>query len=410
MNRAVKILIAGIAINLCMGVLYAWSVFSKALQTELGWSSVDAGMPYSVAVMVFASSLLVSGILQDRMGPQKMVILGCSMVSGGLVISSFATSPLLLALCFGVLVGAGIGFAYACLSPAAMKWFHSSKKGLVCGLIAGGFGIAPLYLAPLTNFLIATYGINTTFLILGVGAALISIPLSFTIVNPPADYVAPAPAGYVAPAGKASANDMSWREMLKTKQFYMLWIMFCFAASAGLMLIGNITSIASLQGGISNAAFLVSALAVFNSGGRVVMGMLSDKIGAIRTLLLVFCLQGINMVLFPMYETEMGFMLGAALAGIGYGALLSVFPSLTADYYGLKNYGTNFGVLYTAWGVSGFIGPVVAGYVSAAYGSYAIAYTMSAIMLAIAIALGLMIKPVSANVTEEEAELKQAAA
>ncbi|QIZ75865.1 OFA family MFS transporter [Ferrimonas lipolytica] len=394
MNRAVKILIAGIAINLCMGVLYAWSVFSKALQSELGWSSVDAGMPYSVAVMVFASCLLISGILQDRMGPRKMVILGTSMVGLGLIASSFATTPLMLAICFGVLVGAGIGFAYACLSPAAMKWFHSSKKGLVCGLIAGGFGIAPLYLAPLTNFLIDTQGINNTFLYLGAGAVLIAVPLAFTIVNPPAGYVAAAPAGFVAPVGKGAGNDFTWREMLKTKQFYMLWVMFCFAASAGLMLIGNITSIASLQGGLSNAAFLVSALAVFNSGGRVVMGMLSDKIGAIRTLLLVFLLQGVNMVLFPMYQTEMGFMLGAALAGIGYGALLSVFPSLTADYYGLKNYGTNFGVLYTAWGVSGFIGPVVAGYVSSAYGSYAIAYTMSAVMLAIAVVLALTIKPV----------------
>ncbi|WP_240473440.1 OFA family MFS transporter [Ferrimonas senticii] len=392
-----KILIAGIAINLCMGVLYAWSVFSKALQAELGWSAVDAGMPYSVAVMVFASCLLVSGVLQDRMGPRAMVILGCTLVSGGLIVSSFAIgNPLVLALSFGGMVGAGIGFAYACLSPAAMKWFHSSKKGLVCGLIAGGFGIAPLYLAPLTNFLIGSYGIENTFLFLGAGALLISVPLAFTIVNPPAGYVAPAPAGYVA-ANKDGGNDFSWREMLKTKQFYMLWVMFCFSASAGLMLIGNIVSIAATQGGLANAAFLVSALAVFNSGGRVVMGMLSDKIGAIRTLLLVFVLQGINMLLFPMYETEMGFMLGAALAGIGYGALLSVFPSLTADYYGLKNYGTNFGVLYTSWGVSGFIGPVIAGYVSAAYGSYAIAYTVSAVGLAIAIALALLIKPVTAE-------------
>ncbi len=402
MNRAVKILVAGVAINLCMGVLYAWSVFSKALQAELGWSAVDAGMPYSIAVMAFASCLLLSGILQDRMGPRKMVILGCSMVAIGLMVSSFASNPLTLALSFGGLVGAGIGFAYACLSPAAMKWFHSSKKGLVCGLIAAGFGMAPLFLAPLTNYLIGNFGINSTFLIFGIATMVIAVPLACTIVNPPEGYVAEVPAGYVAPAGKEGGNDFNWRQMLKTKQFYMLWVMFCFSASAGLMLIGNITSIAATQGGLTSAAFLVSALAVFNSGGRVVMGMLSDKIGAIRTLLLVFVLQGINMLLFPMYQSELGFMFGAALAGVGYGALLAVFPSLTADYYGLKNYGTNFGVLYTSWGVSGFIGPVIAGYVSSAYGSYTIAYTVSAIGLAIALVLGLMIKPVTQDQAQSE--------
>ncbi|MBY5993833.1 OFA family MFS transporter [Ferrimonas balearica] len=403
MNRAVKILIAGVCINLVMGVLYAWSIFSKALQTELGWSSVDAGMPYSVAVMVFAASLLVSGILQDRMGPRRMVILGCSMVATGLLLSSFATTPLMLVLTFGVLVGAGIGFGYACLSPSAMKWFHPSKKGLVNGLIAGGFGMAPLYLAPLTTELIDLYGINNAFLFLGAGALLIAVPLAFTIVNPPAGYTPAVPAKLAGQA-KAPANaDMSWRQMLSTPQFYMLWVMFCFASSAGLMLIGNITSIAAVQGNLANAAFLVVVLAIFNTLGRIVMGILSDKIGRSQTLLLVFLIQGGNMLLFPTLTTEWGFVLGAALAGIGYGALLSVFPSITADYYGLKNYGSNFGVLYTAWGVSGFIGPVIAGYVAGAYGSYAIAYTVSAVMLAVAAVLALVIKPIKSEPEVTEA-------
>jgi len=403
MNRAVKILLAGVCINLVMGVLYAWSIFSKALQTELGWSSVDAGMPYSVAVLVFASSLLISGVLQDRMGPRRMVILGCSMVAAGLLLSSFATTPLMLVLTFGVLVGAGIGFGYACLSPSAMKWFHPSKKGLVNGLIAGGFGMAPLYLAPLTTHLIGEYGINNAFLFLGGAAMLIAVPLAFTIVNPPAGYTPAAPANLAGKAKSAANADMSWRQMLKTPQFYMLWVMFCFASSAGLMLIGNITSIAALQGNVANAAFLVVVLAVFNTLGRIVMGILSDKMGRTQTLLLVFLIQGGNMLLFPNLTTEWGFVLGAALAGIGYGALLSVFPSITADYYGLKNYGSNFGVLYTAWGVSGFIGPVIAGFVAGAYGSYAIAYTVSAVMLAVAAVLAVVIKPVNNPVEENDA-------
>ncbi|GAA5188848.1 L-lactate MFS transporter [Ferrimonas gelatinilytica] len=404
MNRAVKILVAGVCINLCMGVLYAWSVFSKALVSELGWSHADAGMPYTVSIVVFAASLLVSGVLQDRMGPRRMVILGSTLVGLGLITSSFVTSPVALLLSFGVLVGSGIGFAYACLTPAAMKWFHSSKKGMVSGLIAGGFGMAPLYLAPTTTALIAEFGLFNAFFVLGVGVLLIALPLSFTIVNPPKGYTPAAPAGLKVSDKASTGVDFSWREMMKTKQFYMLWVMFALSSSAGLMLIGNITSIAAVQGNLHNAAFLVSALAVFNTFGRIGMGMLSDKLGRIRTLLMVFLLQGLNMILFPMFTTELGFIIGAALAGIGYGALLAVFPTITADYYGLKNYGSNFGVLYTAWGVSGFMGPVMATLVVDATGSYAIAYTVSAIGLAIAAVLALVIKPVGAETKSLEGD------
>ncbi|OED42064.1 oxalate:formate antiporter [Endozoicomonas sp. (ex Bugula neritina AB1)] len=400
MNRASKILLAGIGINLCIGVLYAWSVFGKALVNS-GWSNADAGMPYTISIVTFSMGVLIAGTLQDRMGPRKLAITGTSMVGLGLIASSFATTPIALLLTFGVFAGTGIGFAYATLTPAAMKWFHASKKGMVSGLIAGGFGMAALYLAPTTSAMITAIGINKAFLVLGIGVLLIALPLAFTIVNPPAGYKAEAPAGLSDTAGKTATHNFTWREMIKTRQFYMMWIMFAFASSAGLMLIGNITSIASHQGNITEAAYLVSLLAVFNTGGRVVMGMLSDKIGRVPTLMLVIALQMANMVLFPTFDTEIEFMLGAALAGVGYGALLAIFPSMTADYFGMKNYGSNFGVVYTAWGISGFMGPVMASIVVDTTGSYSIAYTVSAIMLAIAGFIGFMTKPVNVE------ELKQ---
>ena len=268
--------------------------------------------------------------------------------------------------------------------------------------------MAALYLAPTTSAMIASVGINKAFLILGMGVLLIALPLAASIVNPPAGYKAEAPAGYTESAGKMSDHNFTWREMLKTRQFYMMWIMFAFASSAGLMLIGNITSIAAHQGNITEAAYLVSLLAVFNTGGRVVMGMLSDKIGRVPTLMLVIALQMANMVLFPTFDTEVEFMLGAALAGVGYGALLAVFPSMTADYFGMKNYGSNFGVLYTAWGVSGFMGPVMASVVVDSTGSYTIAYTVSAIILAIAGVIAFMTKPVNVEEWRQEGTLAAA--
>lgn len=399
-DRAMQILVAGFCINLCMGILYAWSVFKKALVVDLGWSNADASLPYTVAIITFALSLLVAGILQDRMGPRRVLILGTVMVGLGMIISSFATTPMMLVLTFGIMTGCGIGFGYACLSPSAMKWFHPSKKGLVNGLIAAGFGLAAVYLAPLTSALIAEYGINTSFLVLGVAVLVIAVPLAFTINNPPADYVPEAPAGYKAKSDKPV--DINWRGMLKTPQFYSLWVMYAFASAAGLMIIGNITSIAATQANITDAAYLVVILAIFNSGGRVAAGILSDKIGGVKTLMIAFVMQGINMVMFATFDSEFTLIIGAAVAGVGYGTLLAVFPSIIADFYGLKNYGANYGVLYTAWGVSGFIGPVVAAFAVDTTGTYTLAYTVCSVMIAVAVVLSIITKKVDAAALEKK--------
>ncbi|OBU14409.1 oxalate:formate antiporter [Photobacterium aquimaris] len=399
-DRAMQILVAGFCINLCMGILYAWSVFKKALVVDLGWSNADASLPYTVAIITFALSLLVAGILQDRMGPRRVLILGTVMVGLGMIVSSFATTPMMLVLTFGIMTGSGIGFGYACLSPSAMKWFHPSKKGLVNGLIAAGFGLAAVYLAPLTSALISEYGINTSFLVLGVAVLVIAVPLAFTINNPPAGYVPEAPAGYKAKSEKPV--DINWRGMLKTPQFYSLWVMYAFASAAGLMIIGNITSIAATQANITDAAYLVVILAIFNSGGRVVAGILSDKIGGVKTLMIAFVMQGINMVMFATFDSEFTLIIGAAVAGVGYGTLLAVFPSIIADFYGLKNYGANYGVLYTAWGVSGFIGPVVAAFAVDTTGTYTLAYTVCSVMIAVAVVLSVITKKVDAAALEKK--------
>ncbi|GHZ55843.1 major Facilitator Superfamily protein [Vibrio cholerae] len=406
-DKAMRILLAGFCINLCLGILYAWSVFNKALVTDFGWSAADASSPYAIATIAFSVCLLVAGILQDRMGPRNILILGTTLTGLGMITSGFASSVLMLNLTFGVMTGAGIGFGYACLSPSAMKWFHPSKKGMVNGLIAAGFGLAAIYLAPLTSALITHLGIQTSFMILGAGVLVIAVPLACTINNPPAGYVPAEPklkAGQEAKVVAKVAN-LSWKAMLKTPQFYALWLMYALAASVGLMIIGNITNIASVQANLPNAVYLASILAIFNSGGRVAAGILSDKIGGVRTLLLAFLLQGGNMVLFATFDSEFTLIIGTAIAAVGYGTLLAVFPSITAEFYGLKNYGTNYGVLYTSWGIGGAIGAAVVGYSMTHGGGYNLAYTISAAMMAVCILLALITKPISA---EKVAQLQTA--
>jgi len=406
-DKAMRILLAGFCINLCLGILYAWSVFNKALVTESGWSAAEASAPYATATITFSICLLIAGILQDRMGPRLILLLGTTLTGVGMIASSFIDSPMMLNITFGIVTGAGIGFGYACLSPSAMKWFHPSKKGMVCGIIAAGFGLAAIYLAPLTSMLIGQMGIQSSFLILGIGILVIAVPLAATINNPPEGYQPKQPNGTETKAQSSNQqnSDLDWKAMLKTPQFYSLWVMYAFAASVGLMVIGNITNIASVQANLPNAVYLASVLAIFNSGGRIAAGMLADKIGGIRTLLLAFIIQGINMVLFATFDSELTLVIGTAVTALGYGTLLAVFPTITAEFYGLKNYGTNYGVLYTSWGIGGAIGAAIVGFSMTSGEGYTLAYSISAALMGVCVLLGLITRPIS---SAKISQLKQA--
>jgi MFS transporter, OFA family, oxalate/formate antiporter len=396
------ILVAATGINLTLGVLYSWSIISKDLVLELGWSNSAASMPYTVAIIVFAIALLAAGRLQDKMGPKRFVIAGVILVGLGLIASSFSLSPSLMLISYGVLVGTGIGFGYSCVTPAVMKWWHQDKKGLVTGIVVGGFGVASVYVAPITTLLLQSYGLAMTFRILGIFVLLVGLPLSLMITNPPEGYKPASPAIKLNSSVKPPAKTINyeWKEMLKTPQFYMLWVMFALASSAGLMIIGSISIIAAQQASFEAGFLLVVLLAIFNAAGRIGGGMLSDKIGRIQTLRLMIVLQGLNMLAFAFYTTPLTIAIGTAAAGVAYGSLLSLFPSITSDYYGMKNFGLNYGILYTAWGISGAIGPVIASAIADLTGTFTMAYNISAGLLAVTLVLNLMLKPLSVDKKE----------
>jgi MFS transporter, OFA family, oxalate/formate antiporter len=393
-KNAWKVLIAGLCINLTIGVLYSWSVIKKALLEKWGWSNSDAALPYTTAIVVWAIALLYAGRLQDKIGPRKIVTVGVILGSLGLILSGFIQHKIPLAITFGVIAGTGIGFAYSSVTPPVLKWFHPSKKGMVAGIVVSGMGVASIYIAPLTTALLNKYSISGTFIWLGIFMLVVGFPLAQLINNPPAGYIPAEPTKPIRiNAPKSSAYNIEWKEMLKTRQFYFLWIMFAFASSAGLMIIGNIATIAKSQAAMEKGFYLVAVLAIFNACGRLAAGWLSDRIGRMPTFMIVFILQGINMIMFASYNTSFSMTIGTALAGIGYGALLALFPSTIADFYGVKNFGGNYGVLYTAWGVSGTIGPIIAGVVVDRTGTYEQAYIISAILLGIAFILALLTKP-----------------
>jgi OFA family oxalate/formate antiporter-like MFS transporter len=396
-KEAWKVLLAGLCINLTIGVVYSWSVIKKALVNDWGWTNSQASLPYSIAIVIWAITLLFAGRMQDRLGPKKVVTLGAFFTGLGLIISGFITSPTAMIISYGVLTGGGIGFAYASVTPPALKWFHASKKGMVTGIVVSGMGLASLYIAPLTTALLNYFGISMTFVLLGCFIILIGVPVAQLIKNPPADYVPQEAVNSHSKTKKSSVTaikDFTWKEMMGTHQFYFFWVMFAFTSSAGLMIIGNIAMIAKSQANMENGFYLVGLLAIFNACGRLIGGFLSDRIGRVNTMKFVFALQAVNMLLFASFTTPVLISLGTALAGIGYGALLSLFPSVVADYYGVKNFGGNYGVLYTAWGVSGIIGPIISGIFVDLTGTYTLAYFFSAALLGIALVIAFLTQPI----------------
>ena len=396
-NKGWTVTFAGTGINLALGVLYAWSVISKALTKSWGWTASTASMPYAVACGVFAISMVFAGRAQDKFGPRIVAALGGALTGIGMIVASFAskTDTTLMIIGFGILAGTGIGLGYASATPPAVKWFPAHKKGLITGIVVSGFGLASVYISPLTNALITGMGINKTFLILGIAFFVVTVLLAQFLINPPAGYV---PGGSPAAAAKGSTgpkkHDYEWHEMMKTPQFYLLWLMFAFASFAGLMIIGHMAKIAAkvLPNAAALSFLLVAILAVGNASGRIIAGILSDKLGRTRTMLLVFLFQAVIMAIFAKFTTAPLLILGALAVGFNYGSNLSVFPSATYDYFGTKNGGVNYGLVFTAWGVGGVFGSMVAGKIVDATGSYNMAFTAAAVLCVAAAGLSFLTK------------------
>ncbi|MDD4169196.1 MAG: OFA family MFS transporter [Desulfotomaculaceae bacterium] len=388
-NKGWLVTWCAVGINLALGMLYAWSVFAAALVKDFGFTKTEAALPYTVALAMMALLTVPGGRVQDRLGPRICTTIGGILAGGGLIIAGFTNSITALVIAFGVISGAGIGIGYAATTPAAVKWFPPQKRGLISGLVVAGVGLAPVYVAPMTQFFINSYGVFKAFWLEGI-IFLIAIVILSQFMSVPASPAA-APAQGAGPATGAK-REYSPGEMLRTHQFWLMYVMYGCGAVAGLMIIGHLAIIANLQAGIQWAFVFVSLLAIFNAGGRIIGGVLSDKIGRNQTLLLMFALQAVNMLFFSSYNTTTLLILGIGIAGIAYGSLLAIFPPITFDYFGLKNGGVNYGCLFTAWGIAGVVGPIMAGKIIDATQSYSQAYLVAAGLLVLSAILVLFLK------------------
>lgn len=413
--RAWVVTFAGTAVNLCLGILYAWSVWKGQLiggpghpagspMTGLdeGWTyltDAQATWAYALCGLVFAVFMIPGGLVQDRLGPKVGATAGGLFLAAGCVLAGLMKSYLGLVLGFGLLGGVGMGLGYAAATPAAVKWFGPHRRGLVVGLVVGGYGGAAIYIAPLARYLIAAYGLSGSFIGLGVLFAVVVIVAGQLLSWPPAGYVAPgAPAGGPSPAA-LTRFDWGAPAMLRTWQFYALVFLFIGSAQSGLLVIANAVPILnrtaqSVSFLAANAWLLASFGGLVNAAGRVGTGLYSDRVGRANAYLINGLLSAVCLLLTPTVMASGNVPLLFLAVGVAYwqyGGGLSLLPAMTADFFGSKNLGFNYGLVFVGWGLAFFV-PQLAGYIKDLTGSLDNAFYLSGALLLAAVVLSRLVR------------------
>jgi OFA family oxalate/formate antiporter-like MFS transporter len=394
---------AGTAINLCLGILYAWSIWKSALVDvdkagevmggiNAGWTyltNAQAATPFSLCVIVFAILMIPGGRIQDRISPKFGATCGGLLLAAGCIVAGIMKSYTGLIIGFGILGGAGMGIGYAAPTPAALKWFGPEKRGLVAGLVVGGYGGAALYIGWLGQKLIDLYGITGSFVVLGIFFAVVVVIAGQLLKTPPEGYTPPS---NVTNAGTNQATEKThdWEagDVLRTWQFYALVFMFILTTQSGLLIISSAKGLMmktakGMPFFMANAWILVSYGGLINASGRVGTGYYSDKIGRLNAYCLNCGVSALCLFSLPFVISTQNLFLLFLVVGIAYwqyGGGLALMPSFTADFFGAKNLGFNYGLVFIGWGL-GFFMARVGGVIQDMTGSLNLAFYISGALL-----------------------------
>lgn len=395
------IVVGALIIQVSLGAVYIWSVFQTPLRGVFkGWTEAQVTYPAQIVLAAFALAVIFGGRIQDKLGPRLVGTIGGVILGVGLILakytvafSSETTALLWLIMSFSVLGGVGIGMAYVCPIATCVKWFPD-KRGLISGLAVAGFGAGAFFFAPLARTLISgghyqlfganlfplpAIGVFNTFFVLGVLFLVAVVFGAQLLKNPPAGY---APAGWTPPqpadVSGAVKVDFTPTEMLKTPMFWILWLTYFAGCAAGLQVIMkaspiwqsfSMTSVTDLPvhqdvfvNIVSAGATAVAILAIFNAIGRIFWGKVSDNLGRKTTLILMFVVCGCVMIALDWMRAYPLFLLGSCIVGLCFGGYLALYPAVTADFYGTRHIGVNYGWMFTAYGAGGLVGPFLAAY------------------------------------------------
>lgn len=384
------IVVAAIVIQMCLGAVYAFSVLVPPLEDEFHWTRIETSPAFTIALLVFALSMIPAGRLQDRRGPRIVATIGGVALGFGMILSKFTNSLIWLYLSYGVVGGLGIGLTYVTPITTCTKWFPD-KRGLVSGLAVFGFGAGSIVFAPLWTFLIGSLGWRSTFLVTGTLFMSLVLPSAQLLKNPPQGYLPP---NWKPTAKMQAAKDFKSSEMLKTGLFFLVWASYWFGTTAGLMVIGSAKQssmeLALLDG--VQATLVVSVLGLFNATGRIMWGFLGDRIGREKALTIIFSVCSAGLFLAATNNTAQLFIIGILMVGLSFGGFLAIYPALASDNYGTRNLGINYGIIFTAYGAGAVLGPIMAGYFKTSTNSYIPSFYVAGILAVLGIVLSTFLK------------------
>lgn len=422
-KRRWLVLISSCLINLCIGALYTWSVFAGPMAAHLSQiagrelTAADLAIVFSVGNATGFVTMIGGGFLNQKIGPRWVIFIGGVLFGAGFVICGFAEDVIMLIVGFGLFSGLAMGLAYGCTISNSVKFFPD-KAGLVGGIATASYGISSVIIPPMANEMIGRLGVSKAFITLGVVIIVAVGIFSQFIIKCPVGF---APEGWT-PREKAEgvsvktvAADKTWKEMLCMPVFYVMLIMLFFGAVFGMMAISQASNIAQSMIGMTPAAaaLVVSVLALFNTFGRILAGMVSDRIGCINTLSGVFVIaigamgmlyvsgNGGNVVLF---------YIGICLIGVCFGAFMGVYPSFTAGEFGAKNSSVNYGIMFIGFNAAGLIGPMIMSRIRLQTGSYRSAFLLAAVFAVIGLVLSFVYRRLETrnnDCTNVKSELNQ---
>ncbi len=394
-------LLGGIVSSTTCGLLlYAWSVFIKPLSTTFGWSRAEISLAYSICILVFASISYPAGRLSDRYGARFIVFAGGVILGVGFFLAGFTNSKTWLYLTYGVIAGIGGGMIYLPPIATTPKWWPD-RKAFATGCAVVGLGLGSFIMGPLATKIIEGLGWRYVFWYVGIAMGLMAVLASLTLANPPAGWK---PRGWnpqILQRGAAVLREYSFSATIRTAQFWLLYISYFFASFAGLVVIGHIAG-HGLDSGLTamQASFAVSALAVCNAVTRIVTGLFVDRLGTRALFLTYFGLQILALLaLYAAGSVAWQLWVVAAVIGWNYGGMFTLYPATCLAFFGAKSQGTNYGLLFTAFGLAGFAGPYSGGILKDMTGSYWVPFALSAGMVGVAVVLMLIVRPPAGDKT-----------
>ncbi|NCT90440.1 OFA family MFS transporter [Cellulomonas sp. APG4] len=403
-NRWV-VLGASVAILLCAGVIYSFSVFALPLvQGHESWTMSQVMNAFIINGAIAPIPMILGGYIIDRGGARWSIMIGAILFVVGFALTGTATTLTQLYLYYGLIAGLGVGFTYSGCLNNTIKLFPD-RRGFAAGVITAGMGAGTVIAAPIARGLIASVGVGQTFIRMGIVYAVVVVVASLFIRPAPVGY---APAGWTPPvpvAGAAPVNK-TWREMLATPQFYVIFLMLTAGAFSGLLIVSQLSPIAQTASfGITaaTAAVLVSIYSVCNASGRFVWGAVSDRIGYVKATMVMYTVVALSLLVLLTVQSQIGFTIGIVGLGLCFGGVMGVFPALTMKTFGPRFQGVNYGILFTGYSIAAYFGPQIgsrlgginpADPASSEYTGtpFVIAIAVAAVGLVLALVLAQMIK------------------